>query len=239
MRRRATSLAIATITPGMGTVPGPVAGAVAVEVEVVAICPALAVCTSCPVRLRPTAASSSSAVAFAARLVLLAAAGTPTTILGWPGTFLLVEGPPLLGGVQQLAADNGGVGFRCLLSVLDRLEPPGDVLDGELLKIQQRLDRIDDLRVPLWHAPEELLDGVLLREVGVAVARHLAHQVGQLHGEVLDLLTGLKGETFPLSSELLQRGAAHVLAIGLSAMVAVTSRGTTVQRASKARRSSL
>jgi hypothetical protein len=44
--------------------------------------------------------------------------------------------PPLVGGVQQLAADHDGVGFRCLLSVPDRLEQPGDILDGELLKIQ-------------------------------------------------------------------------------------------------------
>jgi hypothetical protein len=73
-----------------------------------------------------------------ARHVLLATAGTPTSILGWPGTFLLlilVEGLPLVGGIQQLAADSDGVRFRRLLSVLDRLEPPGDVLDGELLKI--------------------------------------------------------------------------------------------------------
>jgi hypothetical protein len=56
----------------------------------------------------------------AARLVLLATAGTLTSILGWPGTFLLlVEGPPLVGDVQQLAADSGGVRFRRLLSVLD------------------------------------------------------------------------------------------------------------------------
>jgi hypothetical protein len=73
-------------------------------------------------------------------LVLLATAGTPTSILGWPGTFLLIKGPPLVGGVQQLATDSGRVRFWRLLSVLDRLEPPGDVLDGELLKIQQHLD---------------------------------------------------------------------------------------------------
>jgi hypothetical protein len=143
VRRRASSLTTTPTTSRMGSVPGPVAGAVVVEAEVIAIRPAFVVCTSCPVRLRPTAASSSSAVVVTARLVLLATAGTPTSILGWPGTFLLlllVESPPLVGGVQQLAADSGGVRFWRLLSVLDRLEPPGDVLDGELLIIQQHLD---------------------------------------------------------------------------------------------------
>jgi hypothetical protein len=90
MHRHAASLTITTITPGMRAVPGPVASTVVVEAEVVAICPALAVHTS-----------SSTAIAVAARLVLLATVGTPMTILGWPDTFLLllVEGPPLLGGV--------------------------------------------------------------------------------------------------------------------------------------------
>jgi hypothetical protein len=142
MRRRAASLTITTITPGMRAVPGPVASVVVVETVVVAIRPALAVRTS-----------SYTAVAVAARLILLAAAGTPTTILGWPGTFLLlllVEGPPLLGSVQQLAADSGGVGFRRLLSVLDRLELPGDILDGELLKISIELTICAYLFGMLW-----------------------------------------------------------------------------------------
>jgi hypothetical protein len=90
MRCRAASLTITTITPGMRAVPGPVASAIAVEAEVVVIHPALAIRTS-----------SSTAIAVAAWLVLLATARTPMTILGWPSTFLLllVEGPPLLGGV--------------------------------------------------------------------------------------------------------------------------------------------
>jgi hypothetical protein len=114
-----------------------VADTVVVEAEVVVIHPVFAVRTSCPIRMRPATTSSSFVIVVAARLVLLATTGTPTTILGWPNTFLLllVESPPLLGGVQQLAADSGRVGFWRLLSVLDRLEPPGDVLDGELLKI--------------------------------------------------------------------------------------------------------
>jgi hypothetical protein len=101
---------------------------------------------------------------------------------------------PLLGHVQQLASDGGRLGIWRLLTVLHRLEPPGDVLDGELLEIEERLDRINDLRVPLRHAAEELLHRVLLRQVGVAIACHLLHQIGQPHGEVLDLFPGLKGE---------------------------------------------
>jgi hypothetical protein len=110
MRRHTASLTIATITSGMRAVPGPVASAVAVEAEVIAIHPAIVIRTS-----------SSTAVVVAVRLVLLDAVGMLTTILGRPGTFLLllVEGPPLLGGVQQLATDSGGVGFWRLLSVPD------------------------------------------------------------------------------------------------------------------------
>jgi hypothetical protein len=74
----------------MEAVPDPVASAVAVEAEVIMIRPMFAVCTSYPVRLHPTAASSSFVVVVTARLVLLATAGTPTSILGWPGTFLLL-----------------------------------------------------------------------------------------------------------------------------------------------------
>ena len=42
---------------------------------------------------------------------------------------------------------------------------------------------------------------MLLREVGVIVARHLLHQIGKTKGKVLDLLTKLKGEAFPLPTE--------------------------------------
>ena len=83
----ATALPIA---PGMGAVPSPMACLMAVEVEVVAIRLALVVRTSGLVRQR-SAAASSSAVALAARLVLLAAAGMPTSVLGRPGRFLLLH----------------------------------------------------------------------------------------------------------------------------------------------------
>ena len=73
------------------------------------------------------------------------------------------------------------------------------------------LDRHDDLRVLLRHAAEEFLHRALLCEVGVAVARHLLHQVGQAKGKVLDLLTWLKGKAFLLPSEVLQHRPVHTI----------------------------
>jgi PleD family two-component response regulator len=58
---------------------------------------------------------------------------------------------------------------------------------------------------------EEFLHRALLREVGVAVARHLLHQIGKTKGKVLDLLTRLKGEAFLLLLEVLQRRSAHTI----------------------------
>ena len=200
-----------SVTSGMRTVSGPVACLMAVEAEVVAIRLALAVRTSCLVRLRPSATGSAS-VAIAARLVLLATARTPSLVLGRPGCFLLlllVEGPPLFGGVQKLAAGVGGFEVVRQLSVLDRLEPAGDVLDGERAEVEQGLDRVHDLPVPLRHAPKELLDGALFGEVGVAVQLHLLHQTAEAHGEVLDMFAGLKGEAFPLPAKALQCRAAY------------------------------
>jgi hypothetical protein len=57
----------------------------AVEAEVVVIHLALAVRTSSLVHLHPSA-TGSSAVAITVRLVLLAAAGTPASVLGRPAT---------------------------------------------------------------------------------------------------------------------------------------------------------
>jgi hypothetical protein len=58
---------------------------------------------------------------------------------------------------------------------------------------------------------EEFLHRALLCEVGVTVVRHLLHQVGQAKGKVLDLLSWLKGEAFPLPSEALLRRLAHTI----------------------------
>jgi len=59
--------------------------------------------------------------------------------------------------------------------------------------------------------PEKFLHGALFVEVGVAVEGHLLHQVCQAKSKVLNLLTGLKGEAFPLAAEPLQRGVTDAL----------------------------
>ena len=76
-------------------------------------------------------------------LLLLATAWTPATLLGAERTgsfllLLLVEGASLLHPVQQLDSGGALLGVRCLLAVLHHLEPPGDVLDGELLEVKER-----------------------------------------------------------------------------------------------------
>jgi len=68
------------------------------------------------------------------------------------------------------------------------------------------------LLVPLRHAPEKFLHGASLVEIGVAVAHHLLHQIGEADGKVFNLLVGAKGETFPLVAETLERGTAHSVA---------------------------
>ena len=66
--------------------------------------------------------------------------------------------------------------------------------------------------VPLRHASEKLLHTASLVEVGVAVAHHLLHQIGEADGKVFNLLVGAKGETFPLAMEALERGTSHAVA---------------------------
>jgi len=157
----------------MGAIPGLVPGTAAIEAGVIAVHLAFTADGACLVCL------SSTTIAITLGLVLLATMGTPMTVLGQSGAFLLVlEGTPLLSGVQQLASDSAWLEVRCLVMVLHRLVPPDHVLDGELLKVEKHLDRHDDLCVLHWHAAEELFHRVLLREVGVAFACHLLHQVG-------------------------------------------------------------
>src|SRR6185503_553306 len=74
-----------------------------------------------------------------------------------------------------------------------------------------RLDGENKLLVLLGHTPEKFLHGALFVEVGVAVEGHLLHQVCQAKSKVFNLLTGLKGEAFPLAAEPLQRGATDAL----------------------------
>ena len=60
-----------------------------------------------------------------------------------------------------------------------RAEHPGHVIDGELLEVEERLDRHDNLRVLFQHAAEKFFHHVLLREVGVAITRHLLRKIGK------------------------------------------------------------
>jgi len=140
--------------------------------------------------------------------LLLATTWSSTTVLGRArrdGAFLLLllEGVPLLHCVQQLASGSSPFGVRPSFVILHCLEPLGHVLDGELLEIEECLYRHHDLEVLPRHAAEEFLHRALLCEVGVTVARRLLHQIGQAKGKVLNLLTGMKGEAFPLLPESL------------------------------------
>jgi len=128
--RRAATIST-TITPGMGAIACPVAGTVAIEAGVVAVRPAFTAGGAC---LVPSTAATVSVAVTAFGLVLLASAGTSTAILGWSGSLLLHEGPPLPGGVEELAV--GGLRLRRALAVLGRLEPAGHVLDGELPEVE-------------------------------------------------------------------------------------------------------
>ena len=111
------------------------AGFAAVEVGVIPDRPALAA---------GAAISASLAPGFFL-LLLLPTAWSVATVLGGTrraGSFLLLllEGVPLLHRVQQLASGGARIGVRPLLMVLHSLEPPGHILDGELLEVEESLD---------------------------------------------------------------------------------------------------
>jgi len=135
---RRAAMILTTITPGMGAIACPVAGTVAIEAGVVAVRPAFTAGGACLVPSTAIRAATVSVAVTAFGLVLLASAGTSTAILGWSGSLLLLllllEGPPLLGGVEKLAV--GGLRLRRALAVLGRLEPAGPVLDGELPEVE-------------------------------------------------------------------------------------------------------
>jgi len=132
--RRAATIST-TITPRMGAIACLVAGTVAIEAGVVAVRPAFTAGGACLVPSTAIRAATVSVAVTAFGLVLLASAGTSTAILGWSGSLLLLlEGPPLLGGVEDLAG--GGLRLRRALAILGRLEPAGHVLDGELPEVE-------------------------------------------------------------------------------------------------------
>ena len=120
----------------MGAIACPVVSTVAVEAGVVAVRHAFTAGGACLVPFTAIRAATVSVAVAAPGLVLLASAGTSTAILGWSGSLLLLllEGPPLLSGVEELAG--GGLRLRRALAVLGRLEPAGHVLDGELPEVE-------------------------------------------------------------------------------------------------------
>jgi len=126
-----------TIATRLGAIACPVAGAIAVEAEVVAILPPIASSS----HLSPTsicAAALIAALVAALGLVLLATTGVTLaiTIPQRPSALLLLllKGPPLLSSVEKLAG--GGLRLWRALAVLGRLEPAGHVLDGELPEVK-------------------------------------------------------------------------------------------------------
>lgn len=184
----------------------PVYSTIAIEAVVAAVSSMIAAAD--PWLVSSTASIHCATMIAAFRLVLLAATGTSTTISLILESHLLVEGSPLLGGVEELASDRHPLRRA---HILDRFEPLDDVLDRELPKVEQSLNGEHHMLVLLQHASEKLLHGALLVEVGVAVTRHLLHEVGEAQRKLLDLLPWPKGESFPLASKLLQSGVLNAL----------------------------
>jgi len=162
----------AAVPARLGAVPCLVSDAVAIVAGVVAVRPAIAagVTSFLPT---PAAGVASTDLALSPGLVLPSATRSATpllAILGRAGIVpLLATGAPLL-RVQQLA-----LLLRHTVLVLHHLESPGDIIDTEILEVEEGLDREDQLLVPLRHAPEKLLHGASLVEIGVAIAHHLLH----------------------------------------------------------------
>jgi hypothetical protein len=53
--------------------------------------------------------------------------------------FLLLESEPLLLSEEHLVVDGDGVGRRCFLTVIDRLEPSCHLLNGQGQEVQESL----------------------------------------------------------------------------------------------------
>lgn len=75
---------------------------------------------------------------------------------------LLLAGEPLLLGVEQYAAYGDQLGGRRLLAVVHLLEPARHLLDGEHLKIHERLRHQSDLGILLSDDMQVLLHCLLL-----------------------------------------------------------------------------
>ena len=95
----------------------------------------------------------------------------------------------MLLGVHRFPADEDGLGRRFFLEIVHRLQPSGDLLDGEVLEVEEGLNRDVRLGVLLRCRVKKLLHRPLLVEVLVAVAGHLLLPRGETEGKVFDLLT--------------------------------------------------
>jgi hypothetical protein len=95
-----------------------------------------------------------------------------------------------------LASD--GVGGRCFVAVIHRLEPTGHLLEGQGREVQESLHRQGDMRVLLGDDTKVLLHCLLLINVTIVVSRQLLHQAGEAKSEVIDVLPWPKCEAVPL-----------------------------------------
>jgi hypothetical protein len=125
------------IPPRLGAILNPMPSAVAVVAGVVAARSAFAAGITSPVTTSATGIGR-AASAIALGLVLPAATGTTTpllAVLGHGGAISLSAASAPLLGVQQLA-----LLLRRAVSVLNHLESPGDVVDGEALEVEECLN---------------------------------------------------------------------------------------------------
>jgi hypothetical protein len=119
----------------------------------------------------------------------------------------------LLLGVHQLPANGDRLGGRFIREIVHRLQPPSDLLDGEVLEVEEGLDRDPQQGVLLRHGSKQLLHRPLLREIRVSVTMtgHLLLQSGKSKSKVLNLLTGVEGEILPVLANPLQRYTADAV----------------------------
>jgi hypothetical protein len=122
-----------TLTLGLPALPDLVSAMTTVEAGVVTGRPAFPTATTSPF--------STAIVAGAAVTALLARLST--AILGRRRALLLLllllASEPLLLSEEQLAGDVDGVGRRRFLTVIDRLEPPYHLLNGQGREVQESL----------------------------------------------------------------------------------------------------
>jgi hypothetical protein len=122
-----------------------VAGVVAVEAGVVAVHLVLVACTTSLLSL-PAAATVAT---LTLGLMLPTTAGASVVFLGRAGRagavssllLLLLPSEPLLLGVHQLPTNGNRLGQSFFLKIVHHLQPSGDLLNGEVLEVEEGLDR--------------------------------------------------------------------------------------------------